>query len=229
MTKKIVCYTIVYSLEVIYVIYIFSSNITLQEVFSMITFNSSVYQKFLIELVNPKLIVFYLLVNIFTLLFTIDNLTSSASMYSMILYRNKKSEFFLLRIKHIFSVLLLNSAIQFISFFSTLFFWGYIYGLASDVNIITFTILFFKYFTILFIFLIYYDYFKLKSNNIVILPVSTFLLLSVLIVDLLLNFGLIRISDSTIENLLYLLCDLTILGISMTILNLRFKKRDEFY
>ncbi|MDB7088824.1 hypothetical protein PM729_14185, partial [Enterococcus mundtii] len=80
-----------------------------------------------------------------------------------------------------------------------------------------------------FIFLIYYDYFKLKSNNIVILPVSTFLLLSVLIVDLLLNFGLIRISDSTIENLLYLLCDLTILGISMTILNLRFKKRDEFY
>lgn len=229
MTKKIVGYTIVYSLEVIYVIYIFSSNIALQEVFSLIAFNSSVYKKFLIELVNPKFIVFYLLVNIFTLLFTIDNLTSSASMYSMILYRNKKSGFFLLRIKHIFSVLLLNSAIQFISFFSTLFFWGYIYGLASDVNIITFTILFFKYFTILFIFLIYYDYFKLKSNNIFILPVSTFLLLSVLIVDLLLNFGLIRISDSIIENLLYLLCDLTILGISMTILNLRFKKRDEFY
>lgn len=229
MTKKIVCYTIVYSLEVIYIIYIFSSNITLQEVFSMITFNSSVYKKFLIELINPKLIVFYLLVNIFTLLFTIDNLTSSASMYSMILYRNKKSGFFLLRIKHIFSVLLLNSAIHFISFFSTLFFWGYIYGLSSGINIVTFTILFFKYFTILFIFLIYYDYFKLKSNNIFILPVSTFLLLSVLIVDLLLNFGLIRISDSIIENLLYLLCDLTILGISMTILNLRFKKRDEFY
>ncbi|PTO35213.1 hypothetical protein C6P52_15050, partial [Enterococcus mundtii] len=62
-----------------------------------------------------------------------------------------------------------------------------------------------------------------------ILPVSTFLLLSVLIVDLLLNFGLISISDSIIENLLYLLGDLTILGISMTILNLRFKKRDEFY
>ncbi|PQF23634.1 hypothetical protein CUS89_06970 [Enterococcus mundtii] len=229
MTKKIVCYTIVYSLEVIYVIYIFSSNIALQEVFSLIAFNSSVYKKFLIELVNPKFIVFYLLVNIITLLFTIDNLTSSASMYSMILYRNKKSGFFLLRIKHIFSVLLLNSVIQFISFFSTLFFWGYIYNLSLDVNIITFTILFFKYFTILFIFLIYYDYFKLKSNNIFILPVSTFLLLSVLIVDLLLNFGLISISDSIIENLLYLLGDLTILGISMTILNLRFKKRDEFY
>lgn len=102
MTKKIVGYTIVYSLEVIYVIYIFSSNIALQEVFSLIAFNSSVYKKFLIELVNPKFIVFYLLVNIFTLLFTIDNLTSSASMYSMILYRNKKSGFFLLRIKHIF-------------------------------------------------------------------------------------------------------------------------------
>lgn len=56
MTKKIVCYTIVYSLEVIYIIYIFSSNITLQEVFSIITFNSSVYKKFLIELINPKLI-----------------------------------------------------------------------------------------------------------------------------------------------------------------------------
>ena len=72
----------------------FSSNIALQEAFSLIAFNSSVHKRFLIELVNPKFIVFYLLVNIFTLLFTIDNLTSSASMYSMILYRNKKSGFF---------------------------------------------------------------------------------------------------------------------------------------
>ncbi len=102
MTKKIVCYTIVYSLEVIYIIYIFSSNITLQEVFSIITFNSSVYKKFLIELINPKLIVFYLLVNIFTLLFTIDNLTSSASMYSMILYRNKKYRIFFTKDKTYF-------------------------------------------------------------------------------------------------------------------------------